>query len=786
MNVPHEINRRAVKLIEILGETNTALIEKNSIAAKDMDGVPESIEEIQISSGIQPDDLVDTEVISANEDRIVPPPEGKGYANIRVKGEPNLYAENIAKGRTLFGITGIYPRLDDLATINIRSQANDFWVSAVEDTDYANYPGIGRIQVLGEPNLQANVVLNGKNIFGVVGNYKVQSVKNITLNSTGYTNVYPDNASSMERVRVYVNVPQQTLNKKPWSVTINSQGWYNAYPTRGEAYNGTGEINIYVNVPQNIIYNQINASLASKNFTISKFPQTYYASNYGYDGFNKVTIKADSSLTAANIKSGVTVLGVTGTFAGNTTSTFVNSITVNSKNYSQTINANSSTYNADGFRQIVIPAQPNLTPGNIVNGVTICGVVGNYTRSDAPKLQNKWNIIPTINGTTVRKDSGYDGLDYVTTKPEPNLSSQYIAQNKTIFGIKGSYQGELQDVLHVYPNENDLEYGPEKFDTGKQAVKKVYVHGTGKIEAGDWQQGYNDGVAASQSTIDQLEREKQQLQDSFESGQEQAYENGKKDGIAIGEQNSYEEIYLLNEQVNQLEKDKVTEYERGKEEGKEEGKSEGYDEGYDKGFVEGLDEGKKSLTDPDENIGENFTEVRYLAMYEGQCINLGYTPTQDFRIEFEYQNLSLENSNPGVFGSRNTTKGDNFALRIIDGYYEFGFGKQLKYTIPVDRNWHIFELNKREIFVDKQLVHTFSEEEFQTKYSIFLGAIYASTGMYYNKSGYYGKCKLYDGDTLIRDLIPCMNNTTQLGGYYDKVSGAFFFGNQEKGLTAFQ
>lgn len=73
MNVPHEINRRTVKLVEILGEANSALVQKNSVTARDIDGVPESIEEIVVTAGIQPGDLEDIEVISGNEDRVVPP-----------------------------------------------------------------------------------------------------------------------------------------------------------------------------------------------------------------------------------------------------------------------------------------------------------------------------------------------------------------------------------------------------------------------------------------------------------------------------------------------------------------------------------------------------------------------------------------------------------------------------------------------------------------------------------------------------------------------------------------
>lgn len=587
MNISQEINKRTVKLTEILGDANSALTSKNSSTAENIDGVPESIEEIQINTGIQPEDLIDVEVISNNQDQIITPPEGKGYANITVKGDANLIENNIAKGKNLFGVVGTYPRLEDLATINVRSQAESQWVSIVDDADYANYPGIGYINILGEPNLVANVILNGRNIFGTIGNYKVQNVQNVNITSEGYISILPSNASAMERVRAYVCIPQQTLTKENWSYTFTSNGSYSFYPTKSNAYKGTGQINIVVNVPQNIIQNVINANLVAKTFTISKFPTTYYASSYSADGFNRVTINANTSGWAGKIKKGETILGITGTYDGVTNATFRNSITVNSKNTAQTINANSSTYNVDGFRQIIIPAQPGLTPSNIVNGVTICGVVGTYERSEepvvpvAPRLQNKTNIIPTRNGLSITYDSGYDGLAKVTIKAEQNLQSQYIARGKTIFNVSGTYDGELQDTLYVYPNEEDMTYGPD--EPGKTAVKQVRVIGTGKLQTGDWQTGYQDGLAASRSQIEQLEQEKAALQDSLETSQNEAYENGLQAGITQGQQESYEQIYDLQTQIDDLEKEVVEKYNLGLQEGEESGYNKGYSEGYSDG-----------------------------------------------------------------------------------------------------------------------------------------------------------------------------------------------------------
>jgi hypothetical protein len=57
----------------------------------------------------------------------------------------------------------------------------------------------------------------------------------------------------MEKVRVYVNVPQKTITKEDYSITITENNIYRCCPTEGNLYKGTGNIIINVNVPRNIV-----------------------------------------------------------------------------------------------------------------------------------------------------------------------------------------------------------------------------------------------------------------------------------------------------------------------------------------------------------------------------------------------------------------------------------------------------------------------------------------------------------------------------------------------------
>lgn len=85
-----------------------------------------------------------------------------------------------------------------------------------------------------------------------------------------------------------------------------------------------------------------------------------------------------------------------------------------------------------------------LTPQNIVNGVNIFGITGNY---QGTIINNQDKVIsPSTSIQNIIADNGYTGLNQVTINAidntlEPNLVSQYIANGVNIFGVTGNFEG---------------------------------------------------------------------------------------------------------------------------------------------------------------------------------------------------------------------------------------------------------------------------------------------------------------------------------------------------------
>ena len=154
------------------------------------------------------------------------------------------------------------------------------------------------------------------------------------------------------------------------------------------------------------------------------------------------TIAGDSDLIPANIRSGVNIFGVTGAYAasGGTTEPVLQSKAVVPTADGFIVTADSGY---DGLSQVTVGGDDDLIPANIRSGVNIFGVTGTYTASGGtaePVLQEK-TVTPTASGASITPDAGYDGLSAVYMKGDSDLVAQNIKSGVNIFGVTGTYTG---------------------------------------------------------------------------------------------------------------------------------------------------------------------------------------------------------------------------------------------------------------------------------------------------------------------------------------------------------
>lgn len=101
----------------------------------------------------------------------------------------------------------------------------------------------------------------------------------------------------------------------------------------------------------------------------------------------------------------------------------------------------------DGFSQVTVHGDDNLKPENIVNGVTIYGVKG--TRQDAEAVLTPVTVVPT--GRDFTEYPRFDGFSEVTVAGDYNLTPENIAEGITIYGVEGTLKiGAAEEIPPEY------------------------------------------------------------------------------------------------------------------------------------------------------------------------------------------------------------------------------------------------------------------------------------------------------------------------------------------------
>ena len=229
-------------------------------------------------------------------------------------------------------------------------------------------------------------------------------------------------------------------------------GSFNVTPDEG--YNGLGQVSIpYAGI------------LNSKTFTPSTKQQTWDAQNNTNNlvGLKRVVISPvtssiDSNIAAGNIKRGVSILGVTGTFDGGT----LQSKTVKSSTSKQTVTPSSGYY---GLSSVVV--NPYVLDSKTVKSSTSRQTVtsskdGLSSVIVEPYVLDSKTVDPSTNNITVT--SSKDGLSSVTVNPvtssiDSNIQAGNIKKDVTILGVTGTYEGGGDPVpvpVEYISNEGSL------------------------------------------------------------------------------------------------------------------------------------------------------------------------------------------------------------------------------------------------------------------------------------------------------------------------------------------
>lgn len=218
---------------------------------------------------------------------------------------------------------------------------------------------------------------------GSINTAKPEQTKTLTVTENGTQTVKPDTGKVLSGVTVTTNVPTTPTEEKTVDLAMAS-GNQVVTPASGKHLTkvtitkpttlAAGNIKSGVNIggvtgtlsPAKTEQDKtVDLAMASGNQVVS--PDSGKV-------LNKVTITKPATLVASNIKKGVTIGGVAGSYAPTfTTETKTVALAMGSGN--QVI---SKTSGKDGMTQVTVTKPSTMLPANIKKGVNIGGVTGTY------------------------------------------------------------------------------------------------------------------------------------------------------------------------------------------------------------------------------------------------------------------------------------------------------------------------------------------------------------------------------------------------------------------------
>ena len=347
------------------------------------------------SKTVNPSWVDQTITPSANKDGLSSVKVNKVTSDI----DPNIAPNNIKLGVSILGVTGQYDPISGITTqsVNVDSSTNAQKITATT-ADYLAEVNIAPYFLDSKTvDASTNDQVVTSDVDGL-SSVTVRKAKLQTKSINNYTNETTDISKTGKFVYIYQDTNYLGFNR-----------------IRG-SYIYTGRMTVDAST-NDVVYTRRDYFQQPPYNLSSDFASSY--TRIKDVKVNKVTAAIDSNIQAGNIKSGVTILGVTGNFQGGDLTT----ITVDSSINGATYYVPDGYY---GFSQFSV--EPYVLQDKTVNASTI--------------LQR------------ITADNDYNGLGTVTIKPvtasiDSDIKASNIKQGVTILGVNGSVVEAEYDEIYA-------------------------------------------------------------------------------------------------------------------------------------------------------------------------------------------------------------------------------------------------------------------------------------------------------------------------------------------------
>lgn len=185
------------------------------------------------------------------------------------------------------------------------------------------------------------------------------------------------------------------------------------------------------------------------------------------------------------------------------------------------------------------------------------------------------------------------------------------------------------------------------------------------------------------------------------------------------------------------------------------------------------------------NFAEYFRELEYIESTGTQYIDTGFVPNSNTSIEMKFSNYSTANATLYCARGANGLSDNSYTAFLIGGTnlrVDYNTKQYQKlYNAEKDKIYTLKQ-SKNQVYINDTLLETLDNVVYSSNSNMYLFASHqggSSINNFAKFKLYY--CKIWDGETLIRNFIPCYRKSDNIVGLYDTVNNVFYMNAKTTG-----
>lgn len=167
-------------------------------------------------------------------------------------------------------------------------------------------------------------------------------------------------------------------------------------------------------------------------------------------------------------------------------------------------------------------------------------------------------------------------------------------------------------------------------------------------------------------------------------------------------------------------------------------------------------------------LPEGYTELEYIESSGTQYIDTGFAPNQDSRVDAVFE--TAQTGGCGIAVADQEWQSNGFGIWGNAACYGSTTSQDVVFY---DKGKILVSLNKNNLYEDGELIWTATSATFQVPVNMTLFALNRNGSVYEKTTMTLYSCQIYDNGILVRDYVPCLNPSNEVG-LYDIVNGEFY------------